>query len=79
MNLSSSDNINIIIIIMDEIFSAKNQLIQWNRHDEASLYLAQDGFEFLKELLIPLHDEPDFDHPEGKYSNISTKLFNLSG
>jgi hypothetical protein len=55
---------------MDEIFQKSNQLTNWIRHNEESIFLLEDGFEDLKELLAPIEDEIDSDQTEGKLINF---------
>ena len=55
---------------MDEIFQKSNQLTNWIRHNEESIFLLEDGFEDLKELLAPIEDEIENDQTEGKLNNF---------
>lgn len=55
---------------MDEIFQKSNQLTNWIRHNEESIFLLEDGFEDLKELLAPIEDEIENDQTEGKLINF---------
>jgi|FrelakmetLWP11LW_1041352.scaffolds.fasta_scaffold361083_1 sulfur relay (sulfurtransferase) complex TusBCD TusD component (DsrE family) len=55
---------------MDEIFQKSNQLTNWIRHNEESIFLLEDGFEDLKELLAPIEDEIENDQMEGKLINF---------
>ena len=55
---------------MDEIFQKSNQLTNWIRHNEESIFFLEDGFEDLKELLAPIEDEIDSDQTEGKLINF---------
>ena len=53
---------------MDEIFQKTNQLTQWIRHNEESIFLLEDGLEYLKELLTPIEDEIENDQTEGRHN-----------
>ena len=58
---------------MDEIFQKTNQLTQWIRHNEESVFLVEDGLEYLKELLTPIEDDIENDQTEGKQNQIVKK------
>ena len=52
----------------NEVFTKNNQIIQWLRHSEETVFLIEDSWDYLKELLLPLDDEFIADTTEGKGS-----------